>query len=428
MSYGKKSDFEEKYSADNENSTMEKYIYRQYYKYQAPFETSWFTANNKFIDMLYEKPLFGKIDQKGNAVYPLNESTLKQIPSQGNPLFALDFVADAFTDFVGTLETEIGRSAFELPMGPVRSLAPYSAWSSADNLYQSHLDDVKKTFLEDHLRPHNNKIKNLQDFLNVFKRFVKDRCREFPLTFTNFIKSTMCPNSVSGLIISLSDESKASDEQKYSTYFAPGFELYRRAANEYGFYVDKNAPWQLCANISSFAMAGYMRNYQVSSQDFYKEYNIPVYLQEMHFLRELILDIYYAFHEENKFYQEKHICKKSKKLKRKTIYRKALNLDALRVNISDKYMYEIMIEIKSIEQVLEIFQGLNGEKVKKALVRRVIKEHDRHGRDKALRMINTFFRKQDNRINVVKGMAEERDYNILRDPFGFFGTKVTKIN
>jgi hypothetical protein len=230
------------------------------------------SSKNRYIDLWYNKPLYGRIDQFGNAVATLQESALKVL--DGSPtLFAVDFVADAFEDFRNYYINTIANRQIEATVGDLTNITATSAWSNVDNLYQDHLDQMKDYFIQNYLLPNDSRISSAKDVFLLFHNFLYNHARDFPMTKTGFILSNRCPPKTSGLMIEMISNSHGDDFKKASMLSSTSFERYVATAARYGFRINKNAPWTLVANLGSPIMKEYMRPYGLEdSKNYFSEY------------------------------------------------------------------------------------------------------------------------------------------------------------
>tara|TARA_A100001515_G_scaffold13908_1_gene10418 strand:- start:919 stop:2232 length:1314 start_codon:yes stop_codon:yes gene_type:complete len=218
------------------------------------------------IDMWYEKPYYGKVDIYGNPVYP-TEYYLKQIP--GTNLHALGPVVDAFSDFKQFLLHGAAADKTQV-FDFIGNLKPVGAWESIHTLYHDYFTNVVyDTYVNSYIDAKKRvKVKNFNDFVMLFMDFCSFARTEMPFTKTAFITSGLCPNSISGLTISLTNESSADDRKKYTRFLSnPNFDDYKRAAAGFGFYIDKNSPWRMVANFASNKMKSYMVKDGLSVED-----------------------------------------------------------------------------------------------------------------------------------------------------------------
>jgi len=210
----------------------------------------------EYIDFLYDRTFYGKYDSAGDVVL-LRDSNLKQLPGTNETIWAANFVVDAFDEmrrymaaaaFNGNISTR-SNSLFS-------SVRPRRGWQSPLNLYHVHMEELYRNFLLSFTRKRkrNDKIINFTKFAEVFLEYIKQLTPMIPFTMTAFVQSRRCPPHVSGLVIDLAALDKNSKQiggQIQRTYDDTNFKFFRNTARKFGFYVDKNAPWTLIANLKS---------------------------------------------------------------------------------------------------------------------------------------------------------------------------------
>jgi hypothetical protein len=245
------------------------------------------------IDLWNEKPFYGKVDGSGYSVSLLEQSTLKQLTIK-EPMFCVDFVADAFKDFSRFLLNNAKNSAIL-----ANNRTPVKAWESFKLTYSLFLEGKMKYFVESYLPDFRNDIRNFQDFIKIFFKFLEDTK---PLVFTrsSYIKSSLCSVYVTGLVIDLSKTEKDKDIQKEKLFLDPDFGFYLNTARKFGFYVDKNIPWRLVANLSSPKLQSYMEPYGITykpntESDFFSKYHNYTFVYELEDLRRFLFDSYSRF-------------------------------------------------------------------------------------------------------------------------------------
>ena len=232
------------------------------------------------LDTIYEKPFYGKVDTRGVPVYP-SEADMEQLPGAGLNL-ALDFVVSAFKDFKFFVDKALASNE-RVFNDLFSSFVPKSATQNIHQVYNDHfVENVFEVFANEYMNipKISRRVRTFDDFVQEFLHFARDVAREFPITKTGFILSPFCPNAISGLFIELETLPCDNDAVKYECFLSrPSFSRYLKAASGYGFYVDKNAPWRIAANLDSPAMTGakfkngdesgaaYMAQYGVSIKD-----------------------------------------------------------------------------------------------------------------------------------------------------------------
>ena len=277
-------------------NSIASYVFRQHYKHSGYPER----ASVPSIDLWYKKPLFGKVDPAGNAIF-LSETNLKQLRSdKDETIFAIDFVADAFTD----LQKHFLKASFQRKIktqnSPYIRLNPESGWLGVNNIYHKYVNALYNAFVEHYLNQKGlqRKIENFDDFISAFLMFMRASGPTFPFTRTNFILSTYCPNTISGFIIDLQKKGCSMDFIK-TEYFIrdENFTFFRESAKNFGFMVDKNAPWRLVADVSSPKMRQYMAKYggwdtagEMTDTYFYTSYLLDIKIMKIY-----LIDFYNAY-------------------------------------------------------------------------------------------------------------------------------------
>lgn len=243
------------------------FVQRKYYKESPEIYPP---GAPKPLDIWYERPLYGKVDTKNNLVYPFYVS-LEPIP---NDLLALNFVADAYEDMryrvreaVASIRTCV--SSFIDLDNPVK------AYEDVNDLYHKHYTEVVgPMFINNYLTlQRRNKILDFNIFIDYFIGMVNAN-EGFPFTKAAFIGSRLCSNRIGGLIIEFADDSHADDNLKWEKYLSNDFfDDYVKIAAGFGFYVNKNAPWAIAANMNSRFMKQYMGAYEIPSAEMNFENN-----------------------------------------------------------------------------------------------------------------------------------------------------------
>ena len=362
-----------------------------------------YSKGRPVIDFLYEKPFYGKIDRKVNAIQ-LKESNLKQVPSERATIFAVNFVADAFEAMQKYYKKALVGSSIN-STGRLVSLQPLRGWSSLTNHYKDHMDSLYREFILEYIPEHalESQITSFDKFMSIFMEFVEDITPDVPITKTAFLCSRYCPVHVSGLVIELDVEGMkhGNFSQNASLLDDPNFEFYRTTAKKYGFYVSKNAPWCLVANINSRGMgtatnsitgestsylngmARYMETYHINRDNIFDSLYFKTHLGfeyddyssgDIHLLRYYLLQFYNGYIGNDPFHTKNVACNTWKKVgaqhfgkyssKSKIIYREPVGyIDenghmpaTYLTNYNFFYWLEKYINIRMAEQDLK---GLN---------------------------------------------------------------------
>ena len=274
------------------------YKFRKFYKdkylqMDAPFEKS-------LIDLWYQKPFFGKVDTAGNAIF-VSETNLKQLGVEGDKtIFAVDFVADAFRD----LQSHFAEAAFQRKIttegSPYASLNPNIAWAPVNVIFHNYLTAIYKSFVRNYItsRGAERKIRNFGDFVHMFVLFLRDLGFDFPFTRTGYILSNRCPNAICGLMIDLEGTGHGADLKKVNGFLKDrNFKFFRESAKNFGFMIDRNAPWRLVADLSSPKMKEYIARYGrwSSTDEMVEKYYYKSYLLDIQMMKAYMIEFYNSF-------------------------------------------------------------------------------------------------------------------------------------
>lgn len=202
---------------------------------------------------LGENMLYGKVDPSFYPVMPLRREMV-EIPGTEGKL-TLPFVSAAFVEFRkemrnATLAGKIRNLGFLTDLEVVRAASPLNS------LYTRMLDSFIGKTVSFLLTTHqSDDIMNFSDFMKFFERFVLEYTESAPITKSSFSLTRNVGMLHSALALDLADEDYSVDNIKYEEYInSPEFAYYLKVAEKYGFYVDKNIPWRLVANVSSRPM------------------------------------------------------------------------------------------------------------------------------------------------------------------------------
>ncbi len=256
-----------------------------------------FTPNPLPIDLWYEKPYFGRYDLNGVPIYLL-QNKIKQlsIKDTEQTIFAVDFVADAFTDLQRHFSAALAQRKINEDF-PLSVLPVSQAYIDPENLYQNYINNLFQVFVLSYLEPLklHCTINNFSDFLRHLRDYFRGAGLGNPLTFSSFIGSKRCPANICGLFIDMQPNGFSEDGKKFKDFLAKkDFSFFISSAKNHGFMVDKNVPWRLVADISSPKMQEYMKKYktQLNKDSLFKEYYAKAYFADIEMMMNNIVSFY----------------------------------------------------------------------------------------------------------------------------------------
>ena len=208
---------------------------------------------DKSIDTWYNVPYYGKIDIYGTPVYP-KELLLINLDIDGD-FQAINFVADAFKDLQNSINLAKSKKGYKPSF--LGEFEPKKAWQSAAELFDTYFENnIYNVFLNNFLL--GKTISSFNCFVKQYVNFCKSVAEDTSLTLSSFILSNNCSNKISGLIIDISDDDHDDAETKIKNYFDDyQYISFLTSCQSHGFKINKNAPWQLIADLSNTQMKKY---------------------------------------------------------------------------------------------------------------------------------------------------------------------------
>lgn len=228
-------------------------LQKEYYPYQ--------------FDGWYEKKFYGILDKNNIIVYPKINFLKKYTNSKGQEHKNLPFVTDAFLAMKQFLNEPI-RKLKNSNLSIYSRIDPIESTTNVHDHYTEFLNEMNKV-CTNFLMYDRLKIKNINDFIFYFSNFIKIITKSTIINRSSFIKSKHCPQSVNGLRISIFNGDDELREYFKATNFVqdPEFKKFMELASKFGFYIDRNFPWTMVADVESPAMKKYLDTYKIENTD-----------------------------------------------------------------------------------------------------------------------------------------------------------------
>jgi hypothetical protein len=226
-----------------------------------------------------------------------------------------------------------------------------------------------------------------------------------PFLYSSFIVSRMADPLITGLCFDVNRSDPANDSEKYSSYLQdPNFAIFKKTATKFGFFVDKQIPWRLWADVDSPAMAPYMQKYNINQDTLYKTNFITADSYDLVLLKTYLVQFYNTYVSSNstKVKPDFKICGDSTIIKNKFINTDFLVLADLVDNKDfDRIILSAYVFLKARENNLNWDQS-TFKNVEKTFI--MLKE--RLDTDAALRYIRPIT------IRPAAASQKNRNYNL----------------
>jgi hypothetical protein len=257
--------------------------------------------------------------------------------------------------------------------GSLSLLEAKRAYQNPERIFQEHLTTMKDFFIENYLDKTTKTITDFKDVAEQFRFFCNDNARKFPMVYSTYIMSDHCPNNTSGLEIDLTDDDKGDDSLKLEIITNRNFNNFIKLASRYGFYIDKNSPTTLVADLGSTKTRMYMNAYGLSdARNYFDEYCIPAYTMDIKHLQDFLHDCYYSFFKQRPFYKERRICENTRKLKIEQKNRYVTDKRGLDAQCGDAYWDELYFFVRQSELGLEVSKNVKRDILNRVRVTRNI--------------------------------------------------------
>jgi len=217
------------------------------------------------LDTWYNKNLFGRVDRCQNTIVAQRDNLVTVRKATTSNIYCLNFVEQAFHAFAEHMgDAFLNNCLARNGNNELWNIKAVRGYSDPSRKWKAFIDSLGDAFASEHIDRGDKVIKNISDFIPLFKSYLLYVAETYPINQENFYLSNNVSSYISGLTLSISRKSAADDYPKYIDYINdPNFEYYVRAAKKYGFLVDKNMPWVLTADVFTSGLSYYTDLYQV---------------------------------------------------------------------------------------------------------------------------------------------------------------------
>ena len=329
----------DKFFATNKKNSRDLFEERTIYKLEA-FEVKpgSIYGNEALKDFwLNDDSYYGRLDRQQRVILP-KSSRLRNLKASTNTgLYALDFVADAWRHLKQTANNKINEGCLplenqdgseEIYIGPFE---PYRGYQDLSERYKARMRLYFQVYEKKHLNY--DKVLNFSDFVSSFNYFLFNFGNgRLVYTLSNTALTPEASVLNTGLAIDISDLNAGDDTVKEDDFMKnPRLNFYKNIAQEYGFYIDRNVPWRLVANLTSPAMEKYIINRFPGYNDLdslFEEYYDHATDLDIGMIKDAMLNFYNAFAARRRFEvieTRKGMCKTTTTVRRESMTRELMD-------------------------------------------------------------------------------------------------------
>ena len=253
--------------------------------------------------------LYGKIDTDGDPIILLPNLGISEF--RNSRVTALSFLVDATNALIEEYNSKI-RQKPELLIPNLGSLVVSKQLTGYNEIALQRRKIVANFFVSYYGNLHGKHIANFEDFLEIFMRWAYENVEQEPVTNSGIIVSHSVPHSATGLVVEFGDYNENDDNLRASIVSHNSFPIYSNIAAKHGFYITRNSPWRLMANIESIRMQNYVDAYVIESYtglpDFFDDFYIKAHVLDLRDIRTLLLATYNSFVHFNPVIKKPKIC------------------------------------------------------------------------------------------------------------------------
>ena len=258
---------------------------------------------DKAYDTWYEVPYYGKVDTLGNLVLPRENIVIENIDEKGDAR-AINFVSDAFLGLQNFIRMAKMKGAFKSSFfGEFDAKKAYEPLPVLfDDYFENYIFDP---FLNNYIS--NKNIPNFKCFVKEYLNFARAVSKDGALTMAGFMLSNNCTNKISGLIIDLTNDDHDDFNTKVDDFLKdPDYLKLTNVCENHGFKINKNAPWQLMADLSNGQMQNRANKYDIDLRDnsFFDNYYLQASAIDYYNFKSYLWQMYSEWYAVNSTYSK----------------------------------------------------------------------------------------------------------------------------
>lgn len=325
---------------------------KQYYPYQ--------------YDGWISRKHYGLKDINKNIIYPKQTTLTEYYNNNGNSHTNINFVVDAFKDFKKYQDDLLKRNRVN-NTSIFTKLNVERSTDSLPDLYLKELNRLYDIFTNTYLiESRRRQIVDVFTFMKQFINFITIVAPIGTLIRSSFITSKFAPATINGLTISFQNIQYDADYvKKANTYISdPHFDHFAASAAKFGFFVDRNFPFNIIADLESSAIKSYARGRGYSTlQSIFDNCYFIAEKADIDSLKNVVLSFWnsYSFANKSKIIN-------SNKLETHKVYYNQLTMDVFETLFNINWQIRLYLYIRVLESKIVLsqnrFENLYNESIK----------------------------------------------------------------
>jgi hypothetical protein len=172
----------------------------------------------------------------------------------------------------------------------------------------------------------NMTTKNIFDYMNAYSNYIPN-LKSKTQTELKYINSNKVKN-INAITMTLTDKKLNNDQEKVKFISDLNFPVLRKLAEQYGFYIDQNIPWQLTANLAHPNIQSIVSTLYPDTKkaNITPDFIVENYYNELIFIdyekqKDFFLTAYSALYNKRKKFSEAFLCQKVDETRLNVVYR-----------------------------------------------------------------------------------------------------------
>ena len=361
-------------------------------QYPGVFRNFW------FIENMY----YGKIDRSHRFLIVKPEKIKIVDNPKSNGIFLLDFAADAMSDFLDEYEKGLSTNKIQNNDEILSAVIPQAGYTSILHDYDIHMNDLRGE-VNRIVASNDSDIENFNDFVEFFLEYFFNNGKNTPLTLTGYIASRFSSLASTGIFTDFTSLDYDNDEDKISKLIdRPNYRYFIKTASKYGFLIDYNIPWRVCANLGATEMERYMYKYGSTSQSIFEDYYDFTYTKDIDYIMNYMYKFYNRFVGLRPYIRREKISNdRGLEVHRYLERRERLTKEKLDRSYGPEYKLKLYIDIRNYE---------SKNRYSSALVENI--------KENAIAYLNT------NDLDTANEYINNQFVGFLNDPYGYNGYSI----
>lgn len=246
-----------------------------------------------------ERKHYGLKDSYNNIIYPKQEYLKIYTNNLGVSQKNIFFVTEAFLEMKNYTQELLKKNLIDHRASIYLNLNAAETTVNGPDAYLEYLNNIYNIFVNKYLRQEIiNNIKDIHSFIPYFIEFIKIMAPIAPITRQNYYKSKFVSPNINGLTISLESNLRTDNIKEKANKFISNtyFENFVDTAGRFGFFVDRNAPWKIVADLTSPAMKAYYLKYNLLDlNDIFDKLYFKAIYSELKTYRNVLINFWNGF-------------------------------------------------------------------------------------------------------------------------------------